>query len=192
MLLWKSNSVRVLFGCTCQAGKSAAWDKAGFKNFDFTGQICIILKRDISITRIALPSFPWKFCSWSWWFLNFPTSEIFIFFFQVFTAFKVIKFEDWSVLKNARHLLVWAYHERLMCMSIREGAYKQIWQFSLPSFLNKRQYSALLRGSVTLRTPGTMMQSWRPNKKKSNERLLRETNSFLNMCPSDEKNLTAC
>ena len=42
------------------------------------------------------------------------------FFFQVFTAFKVIKFEDWSVLKNARHLLVWAYHERLMCMSIRE------------------------------------------------------------------------
>lgn len=77
-------------------------------------------------------------------------------------------------------------------MSIREGAYKQIWQFSLPSFLNKRQHSALLRGSVTLRTPGTMMQSWRPNKKKSNERLLRETNSFLNMCPSDEKNLTAC
>ena len=120
MLLWKSNSVRVLFGCTCQAGKSAAWDKAGFKNFDFTGQICIILKRDISITRIALPSFPWKFCSWSWWFLNFPASEIFIFFCQVFTAFKVIKFEDWSVLKNARHLLVWAYHERLMCMSIRE------------------------------------------------------------------------
>ena len=59
-------------------------------------------------------------CSWSWWFLNFPTSEIFIFFFQVFTAFKIIKFEDWSVLKNARHFLVWAYHERLMCMSIRE------------------------------------------------------------------------
>lgn len=78
-----------------------------------------------------------------------------------------------------------------VCLSVR-GAYKQIWQFSLPSFLNKRQYSALLRGSVTLRTPGTMMQSWRPNKKKSNERLLTETNSFLNMCPSDEKNLTAC
>ena len=101
-------------------GEIGCLGQSRFQKFWFYWSICIILKRDISITRIALPSFPWKFCSWSWWFLNFPTSEIFIFFFQVFTAFKVIKFEDWSVLKNARHLLVWAYHERLMCMSIRE------------------------------------------------------------------------
>lgn len=101
-------------------GEIGCLRQSRFQKFWFYWSICIILKRDISITRIALPSFPLKFCSWSWWFLNFPTSEIFIFFFQVFTAFKVIKFEDWSVLKNARHLLVWAYHERLMCMSIRE------------------------------------------------------------------------
>lgn len=101
-------------------GEIGCLGQSRFQKFWFYWSICIILKRDISITRIALPSFPWKFCSWSWWFLNFPTSEIFIFFCQVFTAFKVIKFEDWSVLKNARHLLVWAYHERLVCMSIRE------------------------------------------------------------------------
>ena len=101
-------------------GEIGCLRQSRLQKFWFYWSICIILKRDISITRIALPSFPWKFCSWSWWFLNFPTSELFIFFFQVFTAFKVIKFEDWSVLKNARHLLVWAYHERLMCMSIRE------------------------------------------------------------------------